>query len=176
MKPGNTSFHINALVVSATLLLIGGLAIDMFFVKPNLSSVKRLNNERLQLMQNNETNLTLGREIVQLKSLLKVATLEELGDLNSIDPIAYVGARLDETRLQRVEITTGETDIAGKLKRTKVSVRVRGQYNDIVSLVRMLEVGVRLVTLDDLDIEQLELDSRLEARLNMTVLDPVGGR
>jgi Tfp pilus assembly protein PilO len=174
VKTGNTAFHVNALVISATLVLVAGLAVDFFVVTPGLGEVQSLNDQRLQLMKNNETNLALSREINQLKTLLKVDSLNDLDDLNIVDPIAYVGLKLADTRLQRIEITTGESAVAGKLRSTRISVRVRGRYTDIVTFVRSLEMGVRLVTLDDLDVEQLELDNRLEARLNLTVLDPAG--
>ena len=159
----------------AAIVSAGALLLDLALVRPGIASFEDLNTRRKALMVQADALLDREQESRDLARLLKMDSLSELGAETPGDPVSFLGACLDKARLLRLELKTDGADFAGDLKRTRMSVRAKGRYQDIVSFVRILETAPRVVVIDQMNISRPPAAMDLEARLNLTIYDPRGG-
>jgi len=159
-------------IVAAALLLLA-LALDLGFTRPGHDLVQALAVEQARV--STEIGRTSARDI-EHRELAERLGVDELGDLVTTtppeDPLSYLGATLDRSRLTRLELTTMGTSSSGRLQRTRFTLRVLGSYGQILDFVRDLEEGPRLVTVDALTIETMLEQTALEGRLTLSIHDP----
>jgi Tfp pilus assembly protein PilO len=171
--PAGTS-HLRVYFLVAVLLLAVGLIADFVLVQPRLQEVRRLENQREQLMVQIAQQTQQDEEGRVLAHVLRLEDLENmLSASRESDPAVFIGQILDRTRLTSLGLTTGERSDMNGLRRTQVTLRVLGSYNRIVDFIRTLEQEPRLVAIDALVIKRLIDSASLEGRLNLSIFDPI---
>jgi hypothetical protein len=173
MSNGNTMRR-NVLMGTAGLLFACGLAVDRLGIGPTLGQTRDLERQRQAALSRLGSQAEAEAEFEVLASGLGLPDLQGIRNRNGgLDAVVYIGGRVGEAGLRQVELTTDEVEDTGALRQTRFTLRVEGRYADVVDLVRNLEQGPRLLTVDGLQIEVAEGGGPLECRLALSVYDPV---
>jgi hypothetical protein len=158
----------------AAALLAIGLVVDLGFIQPQVRQMRQLGLQRDQLLDQIGQGLDRSRQRKDLARYLNVTDLSELlNDKRESDPLAYIGARLDANSLTRLELTHAGTSAMNNLQRTQFALRVLGSYQNILNFLCDLERGSRLATVDAFTITTVRESRSLEARLNISIYEPV---
>jgi len=170
-----SSTTMRTLLLVTVFLALATAAADMLLVQPGFAGFETLNARRLGLMQDVDHLLEREQEGRELARLLKLESIEGLDGADAQDPVVFLGDCLDAAQLARLELNTESTESAGVLRRTRMTLRAKGRYEDIVTFVKLLESGSRVVTIDKVQIAQVPQTLDLEARLGLSIYDPRGG-
>lgn len=173
MRGGNTMRR-NVLMGTAGLLFACGLAVDRLGIGPTLVQTRALERQRQTALSRLGTQAEADAELEVLAAGLGLPDLQGIRSLTGgLDAVVYIGGRVGEAGLRQVELTTDEVEDAGALRQTRFTLRVEGEYAAVVDLVRNLEQGPRLMTVDALKVVAGEGGGALECRLALSVYDPV---
>ena len=161
------------LIFSAAGLLTAGLIVDLAFTRPKIQELHSL------MRQQNEIRAELG-QMMKTRSdnddLLRF--LEEqvfATEAPSTDPAAFLGEKVEESKLTRLELRATDNSETSTMRRTQFFLRLLGKFGPTIEFVRSLEQGSRLIIVDAIRIEPQVGSSSLETRLNLSIYDPKGG-
>ncbi len=156
-------------------LVVLALAVDLAGLRPAAARIRRLETRRTELTARLAAQGEEGREIEFIARVLGPGAGvpgESAGSVPA-DPIAIVDGFIARHGLERTELASKPTEATGQVSRTRLNTVVSGSYAQIVGLVRDLEQSPRVITIDALWIEALPDAARLEARLSLSVYDPM---
>lgn len=155
-------------------LLATGLLVDLGFTQQRLQDVTRLAVERDRLRAQVFLLDRAAREEQDLaRHLGGERLIDALTSQLELDAVSYLGLAAKRAGLTRSELTTEATAEMEGLRRIRCTLRVSGTYAQVTECVRALEQGPRLVAIDALDIAGAPETGRLEARLAVSVYDPI---
>jgi hypothetical protein len=158
----------------ALVLMIAGLVADLGFVHPQLKEYRSLNAERLRL-RDRLVDIESQREAFrQLSGYLDAGGPDAGGGESRLpDPVDYLAEGIQFAKLWRLELRTGVVGASDGFLRSRIFLRAKGSYAQIVDFISWLEKGKRLVAVDALSIQPI-IDSRdLELRINVSIYDHI---
>jgi hypothetical protein len=162
-------------VLLATGLVVGGVALDFGFTQPQRRAVEQLRRQRADLLGRTAEINSRDAEQKRWAAYLGAASLDAaLGERRGQDPIRILGDAMDSSGLRRLELgsqATGETE---RLRRSRLFLRALGSYPQITQFVASLERDSRLITVDALTIQPATDSNGLELRMNLSIYEPRG--
>ena len=168
------SASVRWLLTASAILLVCGLIVDATFTRSQLEAKRQLLARREALIAELRPIQMRERKVREMAGALGAPDLATaVQALQEKDPVTYLGRMVSSSGLVGREMGTEATTEEGGLRRTRFFVRVQGSFPKIALLVRRLEEGPRLVTIDALAIQQLEEEGGgTEGRLNLSVYSP----
>lgn len=161
------------LLMVAGILLVCGLLVDVAFTRGQVEAKRRLLERRAVLQGDLKPIQGRERKVRQMASAFGAPDLAAaVQSLHEPDPVTYLGRVVASSGLVGREMVMESTSDEGGLRRTRFFLRVQGGYPRIVALVKALENGPRLVSIDALSVERQGEESGLEGRLNVSVFSP----
>ena len=153
-------------------LVLTGWVIDLGVTSPRVDTLTDLSYQRGEL----ETQLgdvVNGRfREVDAERALHVDDLEAYLAGDGEDPVAYIGRRLKEAGLARLDLATVSGRESAHIVTTKFDVRATGRYDELVAFVRDMESDSRLAEVHHFVIRSPLIGSDLEGRINLSLHDP----
>jgi len=162
--------------LAAAMLLLLGLALDLGVNQPRQREIGRLRAQRASMLVN-----LAG---IQQHDLDLAAAAQRLGIRDpergfvfdsSVDPVAFLNDVVARAGLTTVELSTEASVAQGRARRTVFTLVVRGGFGRIFDLIRTLEQGPRLTTIDGFTVMQPYEGTSLEGRLKLSIYDPLQG-
>jgi len=161
------------LAMIAAMIIVSGLALDLFFVGPRTRALRKLEMRRSQLV---DDVTEVQNSDIKNQKLLQY--LEQRGlrltEGQAQDPTAYLGELIEEHRLLRLELKALETIESTNLVEHRFFVKVSGDFEATLDFVRTIEQATRLAVIDEIKITLATDRKNLEARLNLSIYDPQG--
>jgi Tfp pilus assembly protein PilO len=171
---GEDTRTLMGLLLGATFLLAGGLGVELGVTRPRLDELRRLEQRRQETMAQDAGLAAQMREMDLLVQALHVDSLAELRDLGQdSDPLVYLGRLLGESQLRSQSLTSQGSIVDGGLRHTRFTLRILGEYSDLLKFVQTLERSARPVTIDALQINAATGTTELEASFEISIHDPV---
>jgi len=165
--------RVNLFLALAAVLLGLGVVIDLGFTQPRIREIEQLQGRRSELLGQFAQQVATEREGADLAEILAIEDLSGAALTGStVDPLTYVGGLIEVAGLRRLALTHEERRKTVRLTRTRLMLRVEGSYRQILSFVRALEQGARLIIVDTFSIEPAADSQRMEARMSISVFDP----
>lgn len=163
-----------ALLFAAVLLGVVGFAVEKTMTGPRLAEITRLGEKNQALAQEAARGAALAAEAEALAAALGVEDLAHLAGLDGgEEPIACVGRLVEAAGLRRLALLSGETEADKRTRMSRFTLRVAGTTEQLATFLRACESSVRLLRIDQLDIDALDRGG-IEAALGLTVIDVVG--
>jgi Tfp pilus assembly protein PilO len=161
------------LLVLSGVLLVLGVVVDAAFTRGQLNGKRRMKERREVLQADLRPIQAREQQARDAAAALGSPDLESaIRALKEEDPVTLVGRMVSAAGLVGREMIMEGVNVEGELTCTRFFLRMQGSYRNITALVRDLETGDRLVSVDALAIEQQGEGSALEARLNVSVYSP----
>jgi hypothetical protein len=160
----------------AVLVLAAGLVTELTLLRPRLARWRALEAQRVELLQRLGETSAQQRENRVLAAYLDLASLDELdlATANLVDPVLYLDNQVAASGLERLELTSVGTMVQDGLRRSRFTLRARGGFAAVTALINGLEAGRRVVSVDAFVVERPVGENSLEARISLSVHDPVG--
>lgn len=164
LKPGEVA------AAAAVIFFVAGMAVDWMLAGPRLAQVRALS----------ETRASLQRRLVEARIAQGVRDRAAgaggaaegtrlSGDGGGLGAVSYVGARLMDSGLRRLELAVVSDGEAAATGIERLFLRAEGEYGQMLSLVRDLETGSPLVSVESLAIRPCGESRRLELRMRLSV-------
>lgn len=161
------------LMVSAVGLLVAGLIVDFAITQPRIQELHSLKQQQNEIRAEIDQMMKARRENSDLMQFM-----EDRGftiEAPATDPAAFLGEKVEESKLTRLEMRATENSESSTMRRTQFFLRLLGKFGPTTEFVRSLEQGSRLIIVDAIKIEPQVGSTSLETRLNLSVYDPKGG-
>lgn len=174
MRPAFSIDSVRTHLILAAILLAAGLIVNVGFVRPGGGQIVRLMAARDEARIRLGQQQALDAEAQRLAASLGVSDLAEAMSGSALsDPVTFLGGLIADARLTRLELATHASADVGKIHRTRFSLRVLGSYERVLQLVQAMEESPRLVTVDAFSLQPAVESALLEARLDVSIYDPV---
>lgn len=156
----------------ATITVVCGLALDLFYVRPQTKALKRLELKRSELIGEVTAVLASERKNRGLIEFLEEHALRLSTDRID-DPTSFLGALIEESQLVRLELKAVDKVESANLVQSRFYLRVRGDFGSTLDLVRKLEQGARLTVIEEIKVGLTSDRGQLETRINLSIFDPL---
>jgi hypothetical protein len=171
MKRGMTSLARAAPLAIG--LLLAGIALDFGFAQPQRRAVESMRRQRAELLSQS-AELT-GRDVEERRLALYLDAEDlasALASQRGEDPVNILGAAVEKSGLQRLELGTQASAETERLRRSRLFLRALGSYGQVVSLVSSLEREKRLISIDALTVQRTLDSGDLELRVDLSIYEP----
>jgi len=161
------------LLVTAALLLVVGLLVDVALTRPLLESKKELTTRRAELSAQIQPLQRMESQVEVMSAALGAPDLPKAMEaLGREEPVTMIGRMVAASGLQGRELITEKTVVETGVRWTRFFVRAQGSYGQVIDFVRRLEESRQTVTVDAMAIERMGAEGSLEARLSVSVFTP----
>ena len=176
MRSLRETFQSTPAAVSAMALLVLGLGVHTLLNQPRMEEIAGLRERHGNLLGQATQLARVERENRDLERAYGGEGGASLLAGAAVDPLAFISRAVDVARLTRIELGTEASGVTGDLQVTRFTLRVSGSYPHIVDFVRTLELGPRTVAVQALMIQPMADSGELEARMHVSVYDPIARR
>ncbi len=172
--PGSSARAALVLLAGATLLLAGGLAVELGLTRPQLDELRNLERRQDEFLARNAGIAAQMRETTILTEALRVDSLPQLRRLGEgSDPLVFLGRLVRQAHLQSQTVTSQGATVQDGLRRSRFTLRVLGDYDELLGFVRTLEQSARPITVDAFQINTTTGTSQLEGSFEISIYDPI---
>jgi hypothetical protein len=159
--------------ILAAITIVGGLALDLFFVGPGSKKLAQFERKRVELIGQVSKVQYTDLENQRLQEYLDKRNLRS-EDISVEDPTVFLGNLIEESKLVRLELKAIDSIESANLTQSRFFIRVIGNFDYTLGFVKSLESGPRLVSIDEIKVSSGSDRKKLETRINLSIFDPLG--
>ena len=157
-------------------VLVSGLAIDLGFTRPQVVQLRALETAQARVQARAAERAGHDREGRAIARALGAEDLASaLAAQRGEDPIDYLGQKLVQSRLRRLQLTARTGGGSGPVRQSAYSLRVAGTYEEILAFVRFMELGTRVAAIQSISIAPGQNPAELEAWIDVSLCNLPGG-